>query len=106
VRRRVTIVGWLLLAAVIVTAVLAVVAPGAALVMGIVLALAVATALADSFGAPISWFDIGEANERKREALTRRFERGRPEWESTAPDHADESQDAIFERERERRGLR
>ena len=104
--RRVTTVGWLLLVAVVLTAVLAVVAPGAALVMGIVLALAVATAFADSIGAPISWFDIGEASERKREALTRRFKRGRPEWESTAPDHADESQDAIFERERERRGLR
>jgi hypothetical protein len=53
---------------VIVTAVLALVAPGAALVMGILLALAAATALADSFGAPISWFDIGEANERERAA--------------------------------------
>jgi hypothetical protein len=104
--RRVTTVGWLLLVAVVVTVALAFVAPGAALVMVIVLALIAAMALADSIGAPISWFDIGVANERKREALTRRFKRGRPEWETTAPDHADESQDAIFERERERRGLR
>jgi hypothetical protein len=104
--RRVTTVGWLLLVAVVVTVALAFVAPGAALVLVIVLALIAAMALADSIGAPISWFDIGVANERKREALTRRFKRGRPEWETTAPDHADESQDAIFERERERRGLR
>jgi hypothetical protein len=103
--RRVTTVGWLLLATVAITAVLAIVAPGAALVMAVVIALAAATALADSIGAPISWFDIGESSERKRDALTRRFKRGRPEWEKTAPDHADESQDAIFERERQRRGL-
>jgi hypothetical protein len=106
VRRRVTIVGWLLIGAVAITAVLAFVAPGAALIMGILIALVVAAALADSIGAPLSWFDIGVTSERKREALTRRFKRGRPEWETTAPDHADESQDAIFERERKRRGLR
>jgi hypothetical protein len=103
--RRVTIVGWLLLGAVAVTALLAVVAPGAALVIAVLIALAVAAALADSIGAPISWFDIGVSSERKREALERRFKRGRPDWESTAPDHADEPQDAIFERERKRRGL-
>jgi hypothetical protein len=106
VRRRVTIVGWLLIGAVAITAVLAFVAPGAALIMGILIALVVAAALADSIGAPLSWFDIGVTSERKREALTRRFKRGRPEWERTAPDYADESQDAIFARERERRGLR
>jgi hypothetical protein len=105
VRRRVTIVGWLLLGAVAITAVLAFVAPGAALAMAIVIALVAATALADSIGAPISWFDIGVSSERKREALTRRFKRGRPEWETTAPDYADEPQDAIFEPERKRRGL-
>ena len=104
-RRRVTIVGWLLLGAVAITVVLAFLAPGAALIMAILIAVVAAVALADSIGAPISWFDIGVSSERKREALTRRFKRGRPEWEKTAPDHADEPQDAIFERERKRRGL-
>jgi len=101
----VTPVGWLLIGAVAITVVLAFVAPGAALIMAAIIALVVAVALADSIGAPASWFDIGVASERKREALTRRFKRGRPEWERTAPDHADESQDSIFERERKRRGL-
>ena len=104
-RRRVTIIGWLLLGAVAITVVLAFVAPGAALVIAVLIGLVTATALADSIGAPISWFDIGVSSERKREALTRRFKRGRPEWETTAPDYADEPQDAIFERERKRRGL-
>ena len=100
-----TTLGWLLLGAVVLTVLLAFVAPGAALVMAIVLALVAATALADSIGAPISWFDIDTASERKREALTRRFKRGRPEWETTPPDHADEHPDAVWERERKRRGL-
>jgi hypothetical protein len=44
-------------------------------------------------------------DERKRHALTRRFKRGRPEWETTPPDHADEHPDLAWQRERERRGL-
>jgi hypothetical protein len=65
----------------------------------------VATAVADGFGASISWFDVDVTNERKREALSERFKRGRPEWESTPPDHADEHPDTVWERERKRRGL-
>jgi hypothetical protein len=45
------------------------------------------------------------ANERKRDALSRRFKRGRPEWETTPPDHADELPDVAWARERKRRGL-
>ena len=56
---------------------------------------------------PLGWFRTSRSpDERKREALTRRFKRGRPEWETTPPDHADEHPDTAWERERERRGLR
>jgi hypothetical protein len=103
--RRVTILGWVLLGSVAATVVLAVVAPGAALIAAIVLALAAATAVADGFGASVSWFDVDVASERKREALRRRFKRGRPEWDTTPPDHADEHPDTAWERERKRRGL-
>jgi hypothetical protein len=102
---RVTILGWVLLGSMAATVVLAVVAPGAALVAAIVLALAAATAVADGFGASVSWFDVDVASERKREALSRRFRRGRPEWDTTPPDHADEHPDTAWERERKRRGL-
>jgi hypothetical protein len=103
--RRVTKLGWVLIGSLVATGVLAVVAPGAALVAAIVLALAVATAVADGIGAPVSWFDVDVTNERKREALSARFQRGRPEWETTPPDHADEHPDTAWERERKRRGL-
>ena len=49
--------------------------------------------------------DLQMWDERKRSALTRRFKRGRPEWEKTPPDHADEPAEAAWERERKRRGL-
>jgi hypothetical protein len=104
--RRVTVLGWVLLGSVLGTAVLAVVAPGAALIAAVVLALALATAVADGFGASMSWFDVEVASERKREALTARLKRGRPEWETTPPDHPDEHPDTVWQRERERRGLR
>jgi hypothetical protein len=102
---RVTKLGWMLAASVLATVVLAFVWPAAALVAAIVLALAVATAVADGIGAPVSWFDVDVATERKRDALSRRFKRGRPEWENTPPDHADEHPDTVWERERKRRGL-
>jgi hypothetical protein len=104
--RRITPLGWLLVAALVATAVLALAAPGAALVAAIVLALVAAAAVADGFGGPVSWFDVDVANDRKRDALSRRFKRGRPEWETTPPDHADEHPDTVWERERARRGLR
>src|SRR4051794_1487065 len=98
--RRLTALGWFLLAAAAVTVALAVVAPGAGLVAAVILVLVILSVVAEGFGANAGWFDIGAASDRKREVLTRRFKRGRPEWEVTAPDHADEPQDAIFERER------
>ena len=55
-----------------------------------VLALVAAAALADGFTDAAGWFDVGVASDRKREALSRRLKRGRPRWERTAPDHADE----------------
>jgi hypothetical protein len=103
---RITPLGWFLVAAVVATVVLALVAPGAALVAAIILALIVAATVADGFGAPVSWFDVDVATDRKREALSRRLKLGRRRWEQTAPDHADEPADAIWERERARRGLR
>jgi hypothetical protein len=102
---RVTKVGWVLVASVVATVALAVVWPAAALIAAIVLAVAAATAVADGMAAPLSWFDVDVASERKRDALARRLKRGRPEWEMTPPDHADESPDAAWERERKRRGL-
>jgi hypothetical protein len=103
--RRVTPLGWFMVAAIVATVALAVVAPGAALVAAIILALVAAAGVADGFGAPISWFDVDVANDRKREALSRRLKLGRRRWEQTAPDHADEPPDAIWARERRRRGL-
>ena len=103
--RRVTMLGWVLVGSVMATAALAIVAPAAALIPAIVLALAAATAVADGIGAPISWFDVDVTNERKRDALSRRLKLGRPEWETTPPDHADEPIDVAWQRERKRRGL-
>jgi hypothetical protein len=103
---RITPLGWVLVAAVIATVVLALVAPGAALVAAVVLALLALATLTEGFGPNAGWFDVGTASERKRETLTRRLKLGRPRWEQTAPDHADEPADAIWARERERRGLR
>ncbi|SRR6266545_4925668 len=103
--RRLTTLGWFLLAAVVVTAILALVAPGVGLVAAVIVVLVVLSVVAEGFGPNAGWFDVGAASDRKREVLARRFKRGRPEWETTAPDFADEPQDAIFERERKRRGL-
>jgi hypothetical protein len=102
---RVTKLGWVLVGSVAATVLLAAVWPAAALVAAIVLALAAATAVADGMAAPLSWFDVDVATERKRDALARGLKRGRPEWETTPPDHADELPDAAWERERKRRGL-
>jgi hypothetical protein len=103
---RITPLGWLLVAAVVATVVLAVVAPGAALVATVVLALLALATLTEGFGANAGWFDVDATSERRRETLTRRLKLGRRRWEETAPDHADEPADAIWARERERRGLR
>jgi hypothetical protein len=103
---RVTPVGWALVAGIAVTALLAIVAPGAGLVAAIALALVAMATAAEGFFGAAGWFDVGIASDRKREALTRDLRLGRRRWERTAPDHADEPPDAIWERERRRRGLR
>jgi hypothetical protein len=102
---RLTAFGWVLVVAVVVTALLALVAPGAAIVCAVILALVALVALADGFTDAAGWFDIGVASERKRESIARRLRRGRPDWETTPPDHADEPADAIWARERERRRI-
>jgi hypothetical protein len=103
---RVTIFGWLLLGAAALTVALAIVAPGAALVAAVILAVLALTALAEGFTSARGHFDVDTAAERKRDFIARRLKRGRPHWERTPPDHADEPTDAIWARERERRGLR
>jgi hypothetical protein len=100
---RVTVAGWGLGLLVAVTVVLACVAPGAALVTGIVAAVALVVLLSEGFTNAAGWFDIDVAAERKREALRRRFRGGRPVWERTPPDAPDEPADRIWERERRRR---
>ena len=66
---RVTKLGWVLVGSVLATVALAVVWPAAALVATIVLALVAATAVADGMAAPLSWFDVDVASERKRRGL-------------------------------------
>jgi hypothetical protein len=102
---RLTPLGWVLLAAAVAAALLALISPGAALVAAVILALVLLAVLAEGMAVPGGRFDMGVAAARKREVLTRFFKRGRPEWETTAPDFPDEPPDMIFERERKRRGL-
>jgi hypothetical protein len=106
--RKPTIFGWLLIVSGVATVPLALAAPPAAFATGLVFALLLLTLLAEgtTSDAPIGTLDDAQMwHERKREALTRRFKRGRPEWETTPPDHADEPADMVWERERKRRGL-
>jgi hypothetical protein len=102
---RLTPLAWLLLASLVGAVVAWPFSEGLSVVLGALFGLLVLAAVVEGFGANAGWFDIGTAADRKREVLTSRFKRGRPEWERTAPDFADEPQDAIFERERTRRGL-
>jgi hypothetical protein len=106
---RLTRFGWFLAALLVVTVVLALISPGIAIIPAAILVLALLGALAEGivgFGGPgVTLIDSGDFTSHKREALRRRYQRGRPDWETTPPDFADESQDAIFERERKRRGL-
>jgi hypothetical protein len=103
---RLTPLGWGLASAIVATALIAIVAPGVAVIVAAVVALVLLAVLTEGMSAPGGRFDMGIASARKREMLARFFKRGRPEWETKAPDFADEPQDAIFARERQRRGLR
>jgi hypothetical protein len=106
--RKPTILGWLMIVSGVATVVLALVAPAAAFATGLVFALLLLTLLAEGTTGdmPLGTVqDLQMWDERKRHAPTGRFKRGRPEWEVTPPDHADEHPDAAWERERKRRGL-
>ncbi|MEN3282490.1 MAG: hypothetical protein V7607_3630 [Solirubrobacteraceae bacterium] len=107
---RLTRLGWFLLALVVVTGVLAFVAPGLAIIGAAVLALALLGVLADGvlgLGLGPDPGLLGDQSfvEHRREALRERLRRGRPKWETTPPDHADEHPDSAWQRERQRRGL-
>jgi uncharacterized protein (DUF58 family) len=106
--RKPTIFGWLLIVFGAATVVLALVAPVAAFATGLVFALLLLTLFAEGTTGDLPLGTVQDArmwDERKRDALKRRFKRGRPEWETTPPDHADEHPDTAWQRERERRGL-
>jgi hypothetical protein len=108
---RPTVFGWLMIGAGFATVALAFVLPIAALVIAVIFALLLLALLSEGTTGDLmtgGLFDVDASkiqNERKREALARRFKRGRPEWERTPPDHADEHPDVAWERERKRRGL-
>ena len=100
--------GWLLIASGTATVVLALIVPIAAFATGLVFALLLLALFAEGTTGdlPIGTSqDVRMWDERKRHALTRRLKRGRPEWETTPPDHADEHPDTVWQRERQRRGL-
>jgi hypothetical protein len=106
--RKPTIFGWLLIVSGVATVALALVVPVAAIATGLVFALLLLTLLSEGTTGdmPLGTVqDLQMWDERKRNALTARFKRGRPEWDSTPPDHADEHPDTAWERERRRRGL-
>ena len=106
--RKPTIFGWLLILFGAATVLLALVVPIAAFATGLVFALLLLTLFAEGTTGDMPIGTVRDArmwDERKRDALTRRFKRGRPDWETTPPDHADEHPDDAWQRERERRGL-
>jgi hypothetical protein len=105
---KLTILGWLLIVSGLATVVLALLAPIAAIGTGIVFALLLLSLLSEGTTGDMPLGTVQDArmwDERKRNAMTSRFKRGRPEWETTPPDHADEHPDTAWDRERRRRGL-
>jgi hypothetical protein len=105
---KLTILGWLLIVSGLATVVLALLAPIAAIGTGIVFALLLLSLLSEGTTGDMPLGTVQDArmwDERKRNAMTSRFKRGRPEWETTPPDHADEHPDMAWDRERRRRGL-
>ncbi len=107
--RRISPLGWALIATVAVTVVLNVLAPDIGIFAAIALVLLLFGLVADGMGTTMNLIgdDLtsDQMTQPRRDALRRFARRGRPEWESTAPDHADEPPDLIWERERRRRGL-
>jgi hypothetical protein len=107
--RRIPTFGWILIAALVATVVLNAVAPDVGIFAAIALVLVLFGLVADGMGTAMNLIgdDLSpdQVTERKRDALRRFARRGRPHWERTAPDHADEPPDLIWARERRRRGL-
>jgi hypothetical protein len=106
---RPTPLAWLLLASLVATIAVWPFSEGVSLACGAVFGLLLLAVVSDALGGGENAFwgdgpvDLGETTDRKRTAL-RRLAPGR-DWHRKAPDYADEPQDAIFERERKRRGL-
>jgi hypothetical protein len=106
--RKPTVFGWLLIVFGVATVGFVLVLPIAAFATGLVFVLLLLAVLAEGTTGDLplgTSQDVRMWDERKRHALTRRLKRGRPEWETTPPDHADEHPDLAWQRERERRGL-
>jgi hypothetical protein len=105
--RRLTPFGWVLVLGAVAVAVLAAVAPGASIVLAVVLAIAVCAVAIEGFPDNANWWDARISAERKAEVLARRGpRRGRSRWSTRAPDAPDEPTDAIWARERQRRERR
>ena len=108
--RRISPFGWVLIVALLVTVGLNVVAPDIGIFAAIALVLVLFGLVADGMGTMGNIIGneltANQIAQPKRDALRRFARRGRPDWETTAPDHADEPPDLIWERERRRRGLR
>ena len=100
---RLTPLAWLMIASLVGAVVVWPFSPGISIALGAFFGLLALAAVGDVLGSGKNVFDVHETVERKRLAL-RQLARGR-NWHRKAPDHADEPQDAIFERERKRRGL-
>ena len=99
--RRVTTVGWVILGALVGAVVVWPLSEAASLALGFVGGAVAFGAISQMLGD--DW-DPRELSSRKSAAL-RRLSPGR-DWDRKAPDFADEPPDAIWLRERERRGLR
>jgi hypothetical protein len=100
---RLTWLAWLLVVSLVGAVVAWPFSQGLSLALGALFGLLVLAAVADVLGSGENVFDVRDTAERRRSA-PRRPAPGR-DWDRKAPDHADEPQDTIFERERKRRGL-
>jgi hypothetical protein len=98
--RRVTSVGWVILGALVGAVVVWPLSEAASLALGFVGGAVAFGAISQMLGD--DW-DPRDLSSRKSAAL-RRLSPGR-DWDRKAPDFADEPADAIWRRERERRGL-
>ena len=87
------------------TVALNLVAPDIGIFAAIALVVVLMGFAAEGAGGVGDFFDP-TVHQRKREVLSKMLRRGRPGWSRTAPDHADEPPELIWERERRRRGLR